>query len=212
MNSTSMIIKCDYQLPTQLRALLGAEYIHVLAQSLNLHLGESISASTLFPLRLKPQYHYFDQREDILIELHARGEDTFAGDLYGADAIFPTSDTVKQTDKLYLSRVSVFGPLTKIVGLGQVRDEVVSVEGREEEIKWFLPPNASLPDSIVIKIQTLEVMGFEMQSGKWLYIFPRGEGHFSLAFNEAMSPEELCRHPDYLAMEKRLQILDVFET
>lgn len=131
--------------------------------------------------------------------------------LYGivADTIDPKE--VEQTSASYFSNIAVYGPVKKIIGLGEVMDEVLVVDGSESELAYFFPQGALLPDAITIKKKTLEVIAFGLASGKWLYLFSGGEGSFSLRINELMTPEELCKHQNYIVMEKNLQVLQVFE-
>jgi len=85
------------------------------------------------------------------------------------------------------------------------------VEGHKDEIACFFPSNTALPDTITIHKKTLEVIGFLFDTGKWLYLFSEGEGHFRIEFEIEISPEELCSRWDYLAMEKQLLVLEVFD-
>jgi len=209
---SNMKIDWQHELPTQLRALLGAEYILVYLKYASLHFGENISCGYIpFPVRIKPQYHYFDHRESDVIELKSKWQESIAGDLYGIVATLLDPKDEAQTYTEYSSNIAVYGPVNKIVGLGENRDEVVVVRGQEDELRCFFPKNAVLPDTITIKKKTLEVIGFGLASGKWLYLFSAGEGGTTLRLHETLSPEEMCQHQDYIAMEKQLQILEVFE-
>ena len=210
MNLIDMKIECNYELPTLLRAFLGAEYLHLIAVNTFLHFGKSISARIDSSLRLNPQYYYFENRDKVTLELHSKGGESLAGNLFGIIANNLNSVDVEKTSSSS-SRIAVWGPINKIVGLGEVRDEVIVVNGQEDELKWFFPANAVLPDTITIKKKTLEVIGFGLDTGKWLYLYSDGEGSFGIGLNEELSPEELCQRHDYLAMEKNLQVLEVFE-
>ena len=210
MNLTDMKIECNYQLPILLRGVLGAEYIHLIALNTSLHFGKSISASIYSSIRLRPQYYYFEKRDKIIVELHSKGDESLAGDLFGIVANSLDPVVAEKTDKPS-SSIAVYGPVNKIVGLGEVRDEVIVVKGQEDELECFFPANTVLPDTITIKKKTLEVIGFGLDTGKWLYLYSDGEGYFGIGLNEEFSPEELCQSEDYIAMEKNLQILEVFE-
>lgn len=206
-----MKIEWNYELPTLLRALLGAEYIHVFGQFTTLHFGHYISAYLLSPIRIKSQYYHFDDRENTVLEIRSKGKESIVGDLYGMVAEAMDPKYAEQTNSPYQSNIAVYGPINKIVGLGEVSNEMFEIKGSEEQFKYFFPQETILPNSIDINKRTLEAIGFGLSSGKWLYLFSSGEGSFSLRINECMSPEELCKHQDYIAMDKNLQILKVFE-
>ncbi len=207
-----MNIECNYELPTLLRDFLGAEYIHISAQYTNIHFGETISANVLFPIRLRPQYFYFENRDPIIIELSSKGEESLAGDLYGITANAIERKDAEQTSKLYTSNLAFYGAVTKIVGLGEIKNEEFTVAGREEEVKYFFPQHVVFPDKIFIKKKTLEVIGFGLSSGKWLYLFSNGEGSFNISMNEILSPEELINQWETIDdIPKPLQVLQVFE-
>ncbi|MEQ1746727.1 MAG: hypothetical protein ABMA02_14945 [Saprospiraceae bacterium] len=55
------------------------------------------------------------------------------------------------------------------------------------------------------------IVGFLFDTGKWLYIFPQGEGHFYMELDSDTAPEETITRWDFVEMEKPMQILQVFE-
>ncbi len=149
----------------------------------------------------------------------SKGDESYAGNLYGIEITKqgkPKYDLRKpETNPFYNFDLSVsgknFGKVVKIVGIGEVRKEDVVTAGQEEEIECFFPKGTVLPDVISIDKHTLEVIGFLFESGKWLYIFPDRERNFYIEFDMDIPPDELIFRWDFEAMEKQLQILQVFE-
>ena len=150
-------------------------------------------------------------------QLNSKGYDSYAGNLYGVE--FSKKIIERDTRTPVLANlgyhVSVSGKfagrIIKIVGIGEVRKEDVVTAGNEEEIGWFFPKETVLPDVISIDKRTLEVIGFQFDTGKWLYIFPDREGSFRIELDMETPPNELILRWDFEAMEKQLQILQVFE-
>jgi hypothetical protein len=205
-------IECNYELNPLLREILGARL-------------DTISGNQCIFGLLKPptlscfgeiQFATYNEKSEAFttVQLLSKGHESFAGNLYGIElGNFLSGDRKKFIGQpTYTATVmGEFGVIIKIVGLGEVRDEVIFTEGTEEQIVDFFPANSILPAMISINKKTLEVIGFLFDSGKWLYLFADGEGHFRIEFEMAISPEELCVRWDYIAMEKNLTILEVFE-
>lgn len=206
-----MTIECNYELPTLLRDLLGAEYISLHTRETSFHFAKDTTAMVLFPMRLVPQYYYWEKKAPIIIELQSKGQESFAGNLYGITAGIMELENARQTDNIYSTRLAFFGPVTQIVGLGEIRNEDLATEGKEEDIAFFLPAGTIVPDTLSIRKKTLEVIGFGLASGKWLYIHGAGEGSFTLSINETRSPEELCLDEGYTLNEKKMQVLEIFK-
>ena len=207
---TDFRIECMYELPIQLRALLGSEYLIIInIHHLSFHFGKEISARIFPSINIRPQYHsHENDREKVGIQLYSKGEESLAGNLYGivAEAL-PVLDAGDGSQPT----IAIYGPVKKIVGMGEIRHEVINVADYEDDLSCFFPPDSSLPDIITINKKTLEVIGFALGEEKWLYLFSDEESHFRLELESTTIPEELCKRWDYIAMEKQLQILEVFE-
>ena len=208
---TNFQITCNYELNPLLREFLGARLSVISGKDCTLGIGNQLTCSGFGELRFSA---YFEREEIFLAVLFASmGHESYAGDLYG----FELTNFEKGNRKKFLNQephpariLSEFGTINKIVSLGEVRNEIVTVKGKEEEIACFFPPNKTLPDTITINKKTLEVIGFLFDTGKWLYLYSNGEGHYSIDLEKTTPPEELCQDQGYLAMEKELHVLNVF--
>jgi hypothetical protein len=206
---TDFRIECHYELPSLFQGLLGAENLSISTNDgyMSLHFGDDISSFWGPKLNLTPKFNFYANKKSTSIELTSRGHESFAGDLYGI-----TAKSLETEPTNLHCIVSISGPINKIVGLGEVRNEDVITAGKEEEISCFFPAGIVLPDIIAIRKKTLEVIGFLFDSGKWLYLFADGEGHFRIEFEQDLTPEMLCNRWDYQAMEKKIEVLTVFQS
>jgi hypothetical protein len=204
-------ITCDYELNPVLREFLGAQLSAISSKDCTIGIGKQLTCSVYGELRLSAHDRYGETFFAILFA--SKGHESYAGNLYGIEVVgFAKGDRkeIFKQEILPARILNEFGSIKKIIGLGETRNDVVYVKGKEE-IEVFFPANSVLPDTITIKKKTLEVIGFGLDTGKWLYIYSDGEGHFRIGLNEDTLPESLCQDPDYLVMGKNLQILAVFE-
>jgi hypothetical protein len=207
-------IECHYTLPTLLREFLGARLAAIFFQKGSLALLKPVTLASTSSVIMS----FFEDKNRARRELQfdSKGHDSYAGRLYGIEVselkIKHTSTTPVFEQLGYNFSISDdFGAISKIVGIGEIRKEVVLVEERKDEVKEFFPRGSTLPEAITIDKETLEIVGFLFETGKWLYFFADGEGHFRLEFDIDLPPIELTRRWDFAAMEKHMQVLQVFE-
>lgn len=207
-------IAANYELAPVFREILGASLGSIALENCVLSFGNILECSGFGEVRLLASD--MDNKLVFYAVLSSKGHESFAGNLYGLEVVkfikegFDRTSTRRENFPATIRRA--FGKIIKIVGLGELREEIVVVkEQDEEEIASFFPPNAVLPDTITINKKTLEVIGFLFDTGKWLYIFSEGEGNFRMELDMDITAEELCVRWDYVAMEKSMQILSVFE-
>ena len=217
---TTFKIECHFELPAFVQEAIGLNFNLVIARNGSAFLGDKVEISCISDIILIFTNERGWMIPAPLFQLFSRGHESYAGNLFGAeiarndrpeyDVRKPESDP-HQDYVLHFSSKN-FGKVVKIVGIGEVRKEDVVTAGQEEEIKWFFPKGTVLPDIISIDKRTLEAIGFLFDTGKWLYIFPGGQGHFRFDVDVDISPEELISNWETLDDEpKPLQILQVFE-
>ena len=213
-------IECNYELPAFVQEAIGLNLDLVIALGGSVFLGATVEISCISDVILK----FSDERSWMIpapiFHLFSKGHESYAGNLYGVEIVSkdrPKYD-VRNPDSYpfrnyYLHFSSRhFGKVVKIVGIGEVRKEDVVTAGQEEEIECFFPQGSVLPDVISIDKRTLEVIGFQFDTGKWLYIFPDGQGHFRFEIDSDTPPEERISNWETIDDEpKPLQILQVFE-
>jgi hypothetical protein len=220
MDMTTFKIECNYELPAFVQEAIGLRLDTILAQNGSVFLGNPISLSCLSNVILKFTNDRSWMIPAPLFQLFSRGHESYAGNLFGAeiarndrheyDVRNPESNP-HQGYALHFSSKN-FGKVVKIVGIGEVRKEDVVTAGQEEDVECFFPKGSVLPDIISIDKRTLEAIGFLFDTGKWLYIFPNGEGDLGFDVDVDISPEELISNWETLDDEpKPLLILQVFE-
>ncbi len=207
-------IAANHELAPVFREMLGANLGSIALENCVLNFGNTLTCSGFGAFSLLAAD--MDKKLVFYVLLSSKGQESFAGNLYGLEVVkfikegFDRPSTRRENFPATIRRD--FGKIIKIVGLGELREEVVVVkEQDEDEIAHFFPANTVLPDTITINKKTLEVIGFLFDTGKWLYIFSEGEGSFRMELEMEITPEELCVRWDYVAMEKPMQILRVFE-
>jgi hypothetical protein len=213
-------IKCNYELPALLQQFLGAEILTAYCRMYNIFLGIPGNLSIYGDIQFKAIFGAHTSYKPVEYTLRSVSKESPVGELYGVTF---TDDVLKTND---LSMISTSGTLEKIVGIGEIQHETIKVcnfnttdvylhddlstfrEHTEFEY-WF--PDAPSSYQIDINKKTLDVIGLGFDTGKWVYIFPERNGEFRIEFNSETTPELLCSRWDYVAMEKKLQILQVFE-
>ncbi len=205
-------IVCNYELNPLLREVIGANLSLISGEQCILSLGEILTCSATGVLRLKG--HFGSAESLFSASFISKGKESFAGNLFGFEVVeFVRGNQVDRLSELPLAILSDFGRIIQIVGLGETRNEVVTVAEHDvEDIACFFPANTVLPDTITISKKTLEIMGFLFETGNWLYLYSGGDHHFSMDFNMEITPGELCDLRNKEGMEeKHLQILTIFE-
>ena len=207
---TTLNISCNYELSEHLKNVIGYRLQRFVAPKGSVCITGLLTFSNIGDLILI--FYEENQRSHIALQLSSRGHESYAGNLYGVEITIPESAGKRYDEMGFpLQIIGDFGKIVKVVGLGETRREDVPTAGDEEDISSFFPKDYLLPDVISIDKKTLEVIGFLSDNGNWLYIFADGEGYFRVEFNTGLSPEELTVRWDYLAMEKQLRVLQVFE-
>jgi hypothetical protein len=207
-------IECKYELNPLLRDILGARLLAIFCQKGSFGISTPMTLSSVSSIIVSAFEEKSAFRHDI--QFDSKGYDSYAGNLYGIEISklkveYNSREPVFEQLGYHFSIHSNFGLISKVVGLGEIREETVFVEGKEDEVIDFFPPSSSMPTTITINKKTLEVIGLHSDNGKWLYFFADREGYFRTEFETEMPPEEMCRRWDFVAMEKNLQILEVFE-
>jgi hypothetical protein len=217
---STLSIKCDYEIPLALQEAIGLELHFISVVNGSVFLGDPISLRCCSGALFSFKYENSWMPDPPSFLFVSKGHESYAGNLYGIEITKqgkPKYDLRKpETNPFYNFDLSVsgknFGKVVKIVGIGEVRKEDVVTVGQEEEIECFFPKGTVLPDVISIDKRTLEIIGFQFDTGKWLYIFPDDEGHFRFEIDSDISPEERISNWETLDDEpKPLQILQVFE-
>jgi hypothetical protein len=217
---TTFKIECQYELQNILQEAIGLNLDTILSKSGVVFLGNPISLTCLSDVVFCLQYDHRRLTPPPYFQFFSKGHESYAGNLYGVETTrWDRPDySIRNLDnnpfKGYALHFSSrnFGKVVKIVGIGEVRKEEVATAGKEEEIECFFPKGTVLPDVISIDKRTLEAIGFLFDTGKWLYIFPGGQGHFGFDVDVDTTPEELISSWETIDDEpKPLQILQVFE-
>ncbi len=213
-------VSCDYALPNILREILDAYSLTVYCGVYDITLGSPGQLSAYGDIHFKCEFEPYSNIQPIDFALKAVWEESLAGDLFG---IIPTTVL---PNSILPNKISFSGKLKKIVGLGEVQHEKIKVcnfnttdiylhedlsEFRKHtEFEYWLP-NAPSSYQIEINKKTLEIIGLYFDVGKWVYLFPQRNSQFIIDFNEHSTPEDICNRPSFLAMDKKLQIISVFE-
>ncbi len=216
---TTFKIECHFELPAFVQEIIGLTMDTILADSGTVFLGDPISLNCWSDIILSFNNDHWMIPAPWL-QFASKGNESYAGNLYGVEITkkdrpdYSIRNSEENPQKGYYMHFSSknFGKVVKIVGIGEVRKEDVVTAGQEEEIECFFPKGTVLPDVISIDKRTLEAIGFLFDTGKWLYIFPGGQGHFRFDVDVDISPEELISNWETLDDEpKPLLILQVFE-
>jgi hypothetical protein len=208
---SQLFIDFQCNLSPLFRDVIGSRGFAFVVQDGFLGLGQLTLYSHFCPLLLTFKYSY--PQKPLRMEIHSKGTQNVAGNLYGIEANLlnvelSTREPTLRNLGYHFNVEGDYGAVHRIVAMGEVRVETIETGPRSEEIACFFPPNSVLPDVIHINKKTLDIIGFHFENGKWVYIFAEGEGHFRVLLDHSETPEEMIVSDEFIAAGLNLNILD----